>query len=463
MKTIIHKTLYILLTVWLFSFQSCDDFMEIDTPYNRVSTTTVFSDARTIRAVANGLYTENLLNNRIYYYWTPFVYSAIADDVTHTSTSYDELKYNAYGPTSSNIADFWTLPYKSIYLSNDLLEKLSKTSLISDEEKQIYFGEAKYFRAYNYYLLTYSFGDVPRVRAINAKETALLPRETQETIVQDIIQDLKDAETGLEGSDNPNTKVTKTAASALLARIYLYHKEWQNAETKASEVIETPGLALEALENVFLRSSKESIFKTSTSGSWSSYVNRTYFGQLLNHANYFRLTDDLIASFEPDDNRKTKWTIQKTASGVQYHHSQKYKQSATPTNAALSEDHIHLRLGEQYLIRAEARAQQNKLTGTDGAIADLDAIRIRAGLTALSQTLTKEEVLLQVEKERRSELFIEEAHRWFDLGRTGRIDAVLGAISEKRWEPYKALFPISDTEIRANPNLTPNPGYGTIK
>jgi hypothetical protein len=463
MKTNLNKTFGALLaSAVILSFASCDEFMEIDPPFNRVPADEAFSDASIIRAVANGLYTENLLNNLVYYYWTPFVFSAIADDVTHTSTTYDEMRYNSYGPTSTNISDFWTYPYKSVYLSNDLLEKLSKTSLIDDDEKKVYIAEAKYFRAYNYFILVNAFGDVPRVRSVDALETAMLPRAPKEAVYQDIIQDLKDAETGLEGSGNPNTKITKAAASALLARTYLYHGDWPEAEDRATEVIETPGLELETLDRVFVRTGREAIFKTSTSGSWSSYIDRTYYGQLLNNASYFRLTDDLINSFEDGDNRKSAWTVPKTSAGVDFHHSRKYRRTSA-ASAGEAEDLVNLRLAEQFLIRAEARAQQNSLTGAGGAIADLDSIRIRAGLAALPQTLNREEVLLQVEKERRLEFFIEEAHRWWDLNRTGRIHAVLGAIPEKKWAPYKALLPISNGELKANPNLTPNPGYGGIR
>jgi hypothetical protein len=290
-------------------------------------------------------------------------------------------------------------------------------------------------------------------------ETTLQQRESKETILQFIIQDLKDTEKALVNSANTNTKVTTAAASALLARVYLYHEDRTNAESRANEVITTSGYKLEdSLNNVFLRTSKEVIFKTSSSNSWSSYIDRVYFAQLAGNASYFRLTDDLVDSFEAGDLRKERWTIQKSG----FRHSYKYKRTAADSPGD-AEDLSQLRLAEQYLIRAEARAQQNKLTGANGAIADLDIIRERAGLAKLPQTLTKAEVLLQVEKERRSEFFVEEAHRWWDLVRTGRADAVLSVFPDKKWEPYRALLPIPSSELEINKNLTQNPGYGSIQ
>jgi hypothetical protein len=78
-----------------------------------------------------------------------------------------------------------------------------------------------------------------------------------------------------------------------------------------------------------------------------------------------------------------------------------------------------------YLIDAEAKAQQGKIAE---AKADVDIIRKRAGLAALTSTITKDQLLLAIEKERKLELFGEWGHRWLDLKRTGRADAVLGGI-----------------------------------
>jgi hypothetical protein len=114
-----------------------------------------------------------------------------------------------------------------------------------------------------------------------------------------------------------------------------------------------------------------------------------------------------------------------------------------------------LRLAEQYLIRAEARAQQNNLAGAKD---DVDAVRLRAGLPVLPDNLNRDEMLLAIEQERRIELFSEWGHRWFDLKRTGRALAVLS--------PLKAgitatdlLYPIPLDALKTNPNLVQNPGY----
>jgi hypothetical protein len=469
MKTYIKIISNIIGGLALLSVFACDKFLDVDTPSNIVDADAVYSDARVVRTAVNGLYTQLLLSNyRIYPYVTYFL-SLAADEAFHTSTSYDDLRYSAYTPISSGLSYLWEGPYIEIFTANDLLARLPQVTVISAEEREQYIGEAKYFRAYAYLALVSTFGGVPLVESTNLLETTLQPRESKENVQKFIIQDLKDAEIALKDSENPNTKVTKAAASALLARAYLYHEDWSEAESKANEVITTSGYKLEdSLNNVFLRTSKEVIFKTSSTGTISSYVDRTYHGQSVANTSSYRLTDDLVNSFEVGDRRKARWTIARQVISsdkkdtTRLRHSYKYKKIAAAT-AGTAEDFSQLRLAEQFLIRAEARAQQNKLTGPDGAIADLDTIRRRAGLAKLPQTLTKAEVLLQVEKERRSELFFEEAHRWWDLVRTGRADAVLSVFPGKKWESYRVLLPIPDAELEINKNLVQNPGYGTIR
>src|SRR5690606_9238139 len=79
---------------------------------------------------------------------------------------------------------------------------------------------------------------------------------------------------------------------------------------------------------------------------------------------------------------------------------------------------VQFRLAEQYLIRAEARAEQNQVA--DG-LADLNVVHLRSNEAAVTAA-DKDDLLLKVEHERRLELMTEEGLRWFDLNRTGRTE-----------------------------------------
>src|SRR5690606_33452932 len=116
-------------------------------------------------------------------------------------------------------------------------------------------------------------------------------------------------------------------------------------------------------------------------------------------------------------------------------------------------------LSEQYLIRAEARAQLGDLKD---ALKDLNLIRKRAGLEP--KVLNgKSELLDAIFRERQVELFAEWGHRWLDLKRTGEVDGVMEKVALQKggdtWTSDKQWWPIPQQELHNNPNLTQNPSY----
>jgi hypothetical protein len=184
-----------------------------------------------------------------------------------------------------------------------------------------------------------------------------------------------------------------------------------------------------------------------------------------NNYPYDYLSTALLGAFEANDLRRTAW-VDSTVYGspaITYYFPYKYKigtaqaiPGATPTEYIMV-----LRLAEQYLIRAEARAEQNDLTD---AIKDLNVIRRRAGLPILSNSLTMTQVLAAVMQERRIEFFAEWGSRWLDLKRTGQVDAVMSIATPLKgqgtvWQSYQQLYPIPHNELNADHNLRQNPGY----
>jgi hypothetical protein len=125
-----------------------------------------------------------------------------------------------------------------------------------------------------------------------------------------------------------------------------------------------------------------------------------------------------------------------------------------------------LRIGEQFLIRAEALAMQSNVSG---AVSDLNVIRERAGLDGLSATLSQTACIAAVEQERRIELMAEWGHRWLDLkrlpavsGAAGKVraDEVLSLVKGVNWQSTDVLYPVPAADVKLNPNLNPNnPGY----
>lgn len=169
----------------------------------------------------------------------------------------------------------------------------------------------------------------------------------------------------------------------------------------------------------------------------------------------YELTQAMLDAFETDDDRKQEWVgFSDPVNNPKWAFPAKYK-AAT---GAVTEYYVMFRLAEQYLIRSEARARQGAgklLTAKQ----DLDVVRTRAGLLP-AIAADQAAVLNAIEQERRVEFFAEFGHRWFDLKRTDKAEAVLKPVSPPNtWKAGDVWFPIPGLEIMANPKLEQNEAY----
>jgi hypothetical protein len=364
-------------------------------------------------------------------------------------------------PNSTYVERFWNSLYSYVYTTNACIEGLSAATSLTPSLKDQLMGEAHFMRAYLYFYMVNMYGDVPLVLTTDYRTSQQLPREKSELVYNQIVNDLKTAKQ-LLGDNYPNgnrVRPNKTVAAAMLARVYLYRHEWALAESEANGVITNGNYALlKDLNKVFLANSQEAIFQLQTvnvAGGRNTWEAQVAIPANATAGPLFRLdTLNLIRKFETGDARLTNWTGNRTlTSGATYYWPAKYKvRIATPTQ----EYTMLLRVGEQFLIRAEARIRQNKL---DDGRSDLDSIRLRANLPKLNTSLTQPQLLLAVESERKFELFAEWGHRWFDLKRTQRSTAVLGPIKGAEWQATDTLYPIPAYARSTNINLTQNDGY----
>jgi hypothetical protein len=259
------------------------------------------------------------------------------------------------------------------------------------------------------------------------------------------------------------------AATALLARAYLFIGDWKNAEAAASLVINDSNFSLvDDLNQVFLANSSEAILQLEMNTAFYPFnattEGYTFVGYPGSPPNTSSLSSFLLNAFEPGDQRRIDWVDSTTFAGTTYYYPYKYKigaPQATP-NGAESEYYMVLRLGEQYLIRSEAEAH-GAGSGISGAIADLNAIRNRAGLPNYTGSSVASSVLNAIYHENQIEFCFEWGHRWLDLRRDGQINSVMSIVTPQKsgaaWRPTQALYPIPAVEIQRDHYLTQNPGY----
>lgn len=451
------STLLVMLSIILVG---CDSFVEIDPPKTELVSATVYEDNLTAKAVMDGVYSR-MMGSLGYA-------SGFANSITikHGLTS-DELVANVPNdpfydnqvlPSNSELVNyFWQEPYQYIYTVNGMLEGLEVSSGVSETLKRQLQGEALFIRAFCYFYLLNDFGDVPLHLGTDFMKNVQSAKSSEGVVYEQIISDLTKAEILLEAnytaSSGERIRPSKWAAIALLSRVYLYTEHWELASEKASQLIASTTLfELQSdVNKVFLKNSKEAV--------WQLMPVRPNFNTMEGYrlipagttVSSETVSTDLLATFELGDLRYSNWLKSVSNGGTTWVYPFKYK---VRLSASLQEYSMVLRLAEQYLIRAEAKAQLNDLAG---ALNDLNVIRNRAGLPN-SDAVTKEDILQAIYKERRVELFAEWGHRWYDLKRTGQIDTVLSSI-KPNWQPQAILFPIPEIEVLRNPEITQNVGY----
>lgn len=455
--------LTICLSTCLLLVSSCQEFLEVDDPFGQIPHQEVFKDEITARAAVTTLYgklrDQILLTGKTSgLSFTMSLYSDELDSYYNIPGHALELLYqHQVLPSNSVVTSLWNNSYHLIYLSNTALESLNESITLTQAFKDQLRGEVLFIRALAHFYLVNLYGDVPYITTTDYELNSQVSRVPTVTVYENIITDLTDAKFLLTDAyvSNERTRANSWVVSALLARVYLYLEQWENAENESSLLINNSSLFyLETnLENEFLKGSRSAILQLKPKNSGDNTYEASVFKFSSGIPPFGALTESFVDDMETGDLRREHWIGQVTDGTNNFYYPNKYKQSKN-TGVSL-EYSIVFRLAEQYLIRAEARAMQSDLSG---AQQDINAIRLRAGLQD-TPAATTEEIFKAILKERRFELFTEYGHRWFDLLRFGMAGEILSPI-KSGWQATDILLPIPESELLMNPNLNPqNSGY----
>lgn len=473
-------------------FISCNKLVQVESPYTQIQSGNVYNDKATASSVlitlygrlsqqSGGFFSSNSNNPGL-----AIALGTSADELdVFTSVSSGNLLSlytNTLTPTNnSHVSGLWTGWYQSIYYCNSVIEGLSTSTLDAVTKNQL-LGEAKFIRALFLFYLTNTFGDVPLVLTTYVPTNLTISRSAVQEVYKQIITDLAESaellspnflDGNLEKGTIERVRPSKWAALALLARVYLYNGDALKAEQTATILIGQNTLfSLTNPASSFLRAglgNKDAIFQLQpVLSGWNTEDARLLvINAAVGNNKPVRLSQSLLNSFEPGDLRRTNWVGDTIIGGTPIAYVHKYKLATL--NTPVSEYHMLLRLSEQYLIRAEARALQNNLAG---AIADINSIRDRSRATptiavpnplpALPNSLSQAQVFDRIAQERRIELFAELGHRWYDLKRSNKIDQIMtpaAIVKGSTWQSYRQLFPIPQSEMDLNLNIIQNPGY----
>jgi hypothetical protein len=415
------------------------------------------------------------------------ILNSVLTDEVRTEEFYNSQSIHEwfYGPddiilTRSNF-NVYGLMYNVIDRTNRVLSALPKAEAIRAGDEQLRSrlqGELLFIRAYCHFELFrwYCKNYDPAGTALPYMKEPSLQSQARIGMAeyfQNILADLNEAKPLVIDNLSDVTRANRMAVTGLQARIALYMREWNNAVTYSTEYINAIPLSPAA---EFVK-----IWKDSSNNEIAFKLKRTNNINPGRLGSFYRGTSTTatnlgVVSWSPswklwnsfdqaNDIRFTAYLKSEpllTAQGRQPRIVHKYAGTGYNTTSENVADVKVFRTAEMVLIRAEAKAELNDLSG---AVADLNTLRAARITGYVPVTFsTKDEVMAAVIDERFKE-FAFEGHRLWDLKRRSlpvqrlSTDAPTASASTLTGGNFRFVIPIPFFEMQANRLMSQNDGY----
>ena len=413
-----------------------------------------------------------------------------------------DLTRHQWDANNATAARAWKYMFQEIGTANAVLESLQKSPNASNLKALI--AETRVLRAYGYFYAMDYWGNIPLVTVARIDPNNL-PATTPRAQIYNFIetemlaamQDIPSVTTVTRASYYP--RFTKESVYSLLAILYLNAQvytgtpQWAKAIDMCDKVINTNAYALETdmmnnYRSATQAASKElisafTIDPTKTAGNnqfilyTQNALDQLKYNLPFVPANGYSTTQAALDRYENVDKRKgyieygpqtyLDGTPLKYTNGQQLtlipvqdlisaQDNEGYKVlKYTPVGAAFSgynadNDLVMVRYSEILLTKAEALFRSGS---TAAALLLVNAVRTRSSATPLT-TLT-----LQNIEDERSREFIWEGCRRRDMIRFGTFFTGTWAFKTGPTAAFRAILPIPNEQITANPKLQQNPGY----
>ena len=414
----------------------------------------------------------------------------------------------------------WSSFYSNIASANTVISKVASSTTLDQASAAPLVATAKFFRAMDYYYLVRLFGAVPLIlKPYNSLDGIYVPRTTVDSVYQAIVSDLNDAYTNGNLADKPmgqnGNQISKGTVGTLLSEVYLTMAgkslgkgtpAYTSALQSAQAIINSGGgyalfdnsggtTAFDKLRLTSYDQGSEYMYFVEYNSSiqqsaYPEYCLPNTFPLNLPNSNLHVAYTLITQAWAPS---ATLLSMYDSVNDIRRHEKQFYSTSfnytttaGTPAsisypfmpyrwfdslaifNTAASGKYTSVyRLADVYLIAAEAANELNQ-DPTPYLTPLLNRAYVTPPTIPASQTDRRNFILA----ERFKELAME-GHFWFDIIRTQSypdVDAshnvtfsALVGHSNGRGQTYTTsnlLFPLPQTEMQRNPNLTPqNPGY----
>ena len=438
-------------------------------------------------------------------------------DESYSQSPFVELAiFTRFVQTNNNFfisAFAWNDYYRTIFRTNQALTHIPSIPMDAALKARL-LAETRFVRALMYFDLDSFFGNVPLIiteSAVATRARQATPAEVEAQVIADLVAAIPDLPLTYAGADKG--RVTKGAAQALLAKMYMQQRKWAEASALFATIIgsNTYSLVPNYLDNFTEtnENNSESVFEVQYSGtvldvgqgqdnssSSEAYDRPNFFGPPIysysdvqprrwlldaytdstvalvpgsttKHRIDPRRDVSIISSINPDQ------FYGKTFAQLGYNPNQQYwrkylndRTRTTPENFTSGINFRVIRYADVLLLQAEAL---NELGRTADAVALVNQVRQRPSVNLAPldpATFNRASLSLRMHDERGREL-AGEGQRWFDILRWGLLDNQVGLDDLKTRDidfsnfvlGKSKLLPIPQSDIDIDPNVKQNPGY----
>ncbi|WP_300603566.1 RagB/SusD family nutrient uptake outer membrane protein [Niabella sp.] len=474
-KSVQTSLLFVLLVIVLFS--ACKKGFLNEKVYSNISAVNFWKNGDDARSGLYATYTLALSfgprDCRPFFILTDMVTDDMDKEYSNSEDERRQIQNFNFSANNSYFNNAWISLYKTIAQANDVIEHVPGIETMTETERSIMVGEARFLRALEYYYLVQLWGSVPLdTIVVRTIDQTLMPKAPVKEIYNQIINDLKFAETHCADAAPAVGRASKWAAKALLAKVYLVlagpfsnrNAEMLNqSEALLKEIISSNNFQLVPniidYFNISKKSSTEVIFEHYTLGDVSdrvgSFLHRNFLPSSISAPEVTKLstagykawtpTPDLWSLYLPGDDRLKMYTsayVKKNSNGTfgiqKYNvpYIMKYVDSTTVARDYKANNLPVIRYADVLLMYAEVLNELEKPGPQGNPYYYLNLVRKRAfsknpDANAISDgSLSKEEFRNIVMRERRLE-FAHEGQRLFDLKRTGTYIPVMTALAQK--------------------------------
>ena len=395
----------------------------------------------------------------------------VADEImlpTENGVSNTDAHRWLYSSINGSVTSSYGTYYRAIDRVNRVIAGMDALTFTDAEKATInrYRGELLALRAYCHFELLRTYGAAYQAGALGVpymlvSKVGSPARDPFEVVVALAKADLVAAKALIPASYTDKTHITKTAVSAIQARLALYEKNWADAIAYSTEEITAVPLATMAqFSGIWTDLSNNEVIWELTRVPTDSRTGDLFFrqaGGIVLYAPSFKLINTFDKVNDVRYSSYIKFDATRGAGKSEYLVNKYIGTSASPGMA----DVKLFRTGEMYLIRAEARAES-----TGDAAGDLNILRAARITGYTNATFADKTALIAgIYNERFKELAFE-GHRFFDLRRRNmpiqRLpeDAIntSGAMTMLPTQAQYA-FPLPALEISVNKNTVQNPNY----